>query len=127
MHRSAIALLLAALAMVFSAAPAAARPRTGLHAKHHARIVHSPARLRPPQPKDPYADYWNDPSRQGFPSWGLTGNRKLLAKSPPCGPIGVFRRSVKRFAAENASNSKNLASNSKNLEHDPIPSERIML
>jgi hypothetical protein len=31
-------------------------------------------RLRPAPPKDPYADYWDDPSRQGFPSWGLTGN-----------------------------------------------------
>ena len=78
MRRSAIALLLAASAMVFSAAPADAKPKPGLHAKHHAkhhaRIVHSPARLRPAPPKDPYADYWNDPSRQGFPSWGLTGN-----------------------------------------------------
>jgi hypothetical protein len=74
MHRSAIALLLAASAMVVFATPADARPKSGLHAKHHARIVHSPARLRPAQPKDPYADYWNDPSRQGFPSWGLTGN-----------------------------------------------------
>jgi hypothetical protein len=78
MHRSAIALLLAASAMVFSAAPADAKPKPGLHAnhhaKHHARIVHSPVRLRPAPPKDPYADYWNDPSRQGFPSWGLTGN-----------------------------------------------------
>ena len=77
MNRSAVALLLAASAMVVSAAPADARPKPGLHAKHHAkhhaRIVHSPARLRP-APKDPYADYWNDPSRQGFPSWGLTGN-----------------------------------------------------
>jgi hypothetical protein len=74
MHRSAIALLLAASAMVFSAAPADAKSKPGLHAKHHARIVHGPARLRPAPPKDPYADYWNDPSRQGFPSWGLTGN-----------------------------------------------------
>lgn len=73
MHRSAIALLFAALAMVFSV-PADARPKSGLHAKHHARIVHSPARLRAAKPRDPYADYWNDPSRQGFPSWGLTGN-----------------------------------------------------
>jgi hypothetical protein len=73
MHHAAIALLLAASAMVFSA-PADAKPKPALHAKHHARIVHSPARLRPAQPKDPYADYWNDPSRQGFPSWGLTGN-----------------------------------------------------
>jgi hypothetical protein len=72
MHRSAIALLFALSAMVFSAAPADAKPKPGLHAKHHARIIHSPARLRPAQPKDPYADYWNDPSRQGFPSWGLT-------------------------------------------------------
>ena len=76
MHGSAIALLLAASAMVFSAS-ADAGPKPGVHAKHHgrhqARIVHSPARLRP-APKDPYADYWNDPSRQGFPSWGLTGN-----------------------------------------------------
>ena len=78
MHRSAIALLFAALAMVFSAAPADARPKSGLHAKHHARIIHSPARLRPAHrvvpaaPRDPYADYWNDPSRQGFPSWGMT-------------------------------------------------------
>jgi len=78
MHRSAIALLLAASAMVFSAAHADAKPKPGLQAnhpaRHHARIVHSPARLRPAPPKDPYADYWNDPSRQGFPSWGLTGN-----------------------------------------------------
>jgi hypothetical protein len=76
MCRSAIALFLAASALVFFAAPADAKP--GLHAKHHtkhrAQIVHSPARLRPAPPKDPYADYWNDPSRQGFPSWGLTGN-----------------------------------------------------
>ena len=70
---SAIALLLAAT-MVVSAAPADAKSKSGLHAKHHARIVHSPARLRPAAPKDPYADYWNDPSRGGFPSWGLTGN-----------------------------------------------------
>lgn len=78
MCRSAFALLFAASAMVFAAAPADAQPKPGRHAKHHvkhgARIVHSPARLRPAQPKDPYADYWNDPSRQGFPSWGLTGN-----------------------------------------------------
>jgi hypothetical protein len=74
MHRSAVALLLAASAMAFSAAPADAGPKSALHAKPHARIVHSAARLRPAQPKDPYADYWNDPSRQGFPSWGLTGN-----------------------------------------------------
>ena len=75
MHRSAIALSFAALAMVLvSAAPADARPKSSLHAKHHARIVHSPARLRAAEPRDPYADYWNDPSRQGFPSWGLTGN-----------------------------------------------------
>jgi len=76
MNRSAIALLLAASAMVFSAAPADAKPGLNAkhHAKHHARIVHSPARLRPAPPKDPYADYWNDPSRRGFPSWGLTGN-----------------------------------------------------
>jgi hypothetical protein len=72
MHRSAIALLFALSAMVFSAAPADARPKPGLHARHQARIIRSPARLRPAQPKDPYADYWNDPSRQGFPSWGLT-------------------------------------------------------
>jgi hypothetical protein len=75
MPGSAFALLLAASAMVVSAD---ARSRTGLHAKHQARhraeIVHSPARLRPAPPKEPYADYWNDPSRQGFPSWGLTGN-----------------------------------------------------
>ena len=75
---SAVALLLATSVMVVSAAPAAARSKPGLHAQHHARhrveIVHSPARLRPAPPKDPYADYWNDPSRQGFPSWGLTGN-----------------------------------------------------
>jgi hypothetical protein len=74
MHPSAIAALLAVSAMVFSAAPADAKSKSGIHAKHHARVVHSPARLRPAQPKDPYADYWNDPSRQGFPSWGLTGN-----------------------------------------------------
>ena len=75
MHRSAIALLLAGLAAIFvAAAPADAKLKSRLHAKHHARIAHSPARLRPAQPKDPYADYWNDPSRQGFPSWGLTGN-----------------------------------------------------
>ena len=73
MRGSAIALLLAASAMVFSA-PADAKTKPGLHAKHHARVVHGPARLRPAPPKDPYADYWNDPSRQGFPSWGLTGN-----------------------------------------------------
>lgn len=73
MHRSAIALFLAASAMVFSAAPADAKAKSGVHTKHHPRIVHSPARLRP-APRDPYADYWNDPSRQGFPSWGLTGN-----------------------------------------------------
>ena len=80
MCRSAIALFLAASAMVFSASASAsadAGPKSGLNAKRHgrhqARIVHSPARLRP-APKDPYADYWNDPSRQGFPSWGLTGN-----------------------------------------------------
>jgi hypothetical protein len=74
MYRSAIALLLAATAMVFSAAPAGAKTKSGLHAKHHARIVHSPACQCPAQPRDPYADYWNDPSRQGFPSWCLTGN-----------------------------------------------------
>jgi hypothetical protein len=77
MYRSATVLLLAT-SMAFAAAPADAKPKPGLHAKHHAKhraqIVHSPARLRPAQPKDPYADYWNDPSRQGFPSWGLTGN-----------------------------------------------------
>jgi len=64
--------------MVFSAVSADARPKPGRHAQHHAKhrvqIVHGPARLRPAPPKDPYADYWNDPSRQGFPSWGLTGN-----------------------------------------------------
>jgi hypothetical protein len=32
----------------------------------------------------------------------------------------VFRRSVQRFAAENASNTRS-------LEHDPIPSGRIVL
>src|SRR5205085_583470 len=32
----------------------------------------------------------------------------------------IFRRSVQRFAAENAINARN-------LEHDPIPKERIML
>jgi len=78
MRHSAIALLLAASAMVVSAAPADAKAKPGLHAKHQARhrarIVHSPARLRPAPPKDPYSDYWNDPSRQGFPSWGLTGS-----------------------------------------------------
>ena len=78
MCRSAIALFLAASAMVFSAPLADAKSKLSLHAKHHARhgarIVHSPAHLRPAPPKDPYADYWNDPSRQGFPSWGLTGN-----------------------------------------------------
>jgi hypothetical protein len=75
MHRTAIALLLAGLAAVFVAAvPADAKPKPRLHAKHHAGITHSSARLRPAQPKDPYADYWNDPSREGFPSWGLTGN-----------------------------------------------------
>jgi hypothetical protein len=77
MCRSALALLLAASAMVFVVGPADAKAKAGLHAKHHAKhraqIVHSPARLRP-APRDPYADYWNDPSRQGFPSWGLTGN-----------------------------------------------------
>jgi len=72
MYRSATALLFAALAMIFSAAPADAGRKSGLHAKHHARIIHSPARLRAAKPRDPYADYWNDPSRQGFPSWGLT-------------------------------------------------------
>jgi hypothetical protein len=75
MRGSAIALLLAATMVV--SAPSDAKPKSGLHAGHHAKnrtqIVHSPARLRPAQP-DPYADYWNDPSRQGFPSWGLTGN-----------------------------------------------------
>jgi hypothetical protein len=78
MQGSAIALLFAVSAMVFSTAPADAGPKSAVHAKHHAKqrgqIVHSSARLRPAQPKDPYADYWNDPSRQGFPSWGLTGN-----------------------------------------------------
>ena len=75
MHRPAIALLFAASAIVFVApAPADAKSKSTQHARHHARIVHSPARLRPAQPRDPYADYWNDPSRQGFPSWGLTGN-----------------------------------------------------
>ena len=77
MNRSAIVLLLAS-AVVFSAASADAKSKSGLHAKHQAKhrvqVVHSPARLRPTPPKDPYADYWNDPSRQGFPSWGLTGN-----------------------------------------------------
>jgi hypothetical protein len=75
MQGSALALLLAAT-MVVSAAPADAKSKSALHAKHHAKhrtqIVHSPARLRPAPPKDPYADYWNDPSRQGFPSWGMT-------------------------------------------------------
>jgi hypothetical protein len=75
MHRTAIALLLAGLAAIFvAAAPADAKSKAGLHARHHARISHGPARGRPAQPKDPYADYWNDPSREGFPSWGLTGN-----------------------------------------------------
>ena len=39
------------------------------HAKAGARQVKKPrAQARP---KDPYAAYWNDPSRREFPSWGL--------------------------------------------------------
>ena len=46
MHRPAIALLFAASAIVFVApAPADAKSKSTQHARHHARIVHSPARL----------------------------------------------------------------------------------
>lgn len=71
MHRS-LAVLLSA-AMVAFAPAAGAKPKPGVHAQsHHARTPHRAARVAPA--KDPYANYWNDPSRQGFPSWGLTGN-----------------------------------------------------
>jgi hypothetical protein len=66
-------LLCASALILVSAAAADAKSRPGLHAHApHARVSHRAVRVAPP--KDPYADYWNDPSRQGFPSWGLTGN-----------------------------------------------------
>jgi hypothetical protein len=54
-------------AAVFAFATGAAAHEAPRKAHHKRAYVHAQ-----PAPKDPYANYWNDPSRQGFPSWGLT-------------------------------------------------------
>jgi hypothetical protein len=71
MYRSFVVLFAAATLVLMPAAGAKSnKHKPGLHAHaHHARTAH---RVVPAAPKDPYADYWNDPSRQGFPSWGMT-------------------------------------------------------
>jgi hypothetical protein len=72
MVRSFALLLVAAAVALTPAANARSKPKPGLPAAaHKARGAHGAVRAAP---KDPYADYWHDPSRQGFPSWGLTGN-----------------------------------------------------
>ncbi len=67
-----IARLLCAGACVLSlAASADAQSGTGLHTHKHASARHAKKVRAPAPPKDPYANYWNDPSRQAPPfSWG---------------------------------------------------------
>ena len=64
-------LLLAGALALALAGGAAAKERNGAHAHKTykaktVRIVRRPA----PPPRDPYAGYWNDPSRNGPFSWG---------------------------------------------------------
>jgi hypothetical protein len=63
-------LLAAALALSF-AGGAAAKDRNGMHVhkSHKAKAVRV-VRQPPAAPRDPYAGYWNDPSRNGPFSWG---------------------------------------------------------
>ena len=68
-------LLCAFAILALSAGIADAKPaKSGLHARaHHAQKIR--ARHATPAPvRDPNAAYWNDPGRNQFPSWGLTGN-----------------------------------------------------
>ena len=61
-------LLAGAFALLLAGGAAARDTAKGVHADKTktVRAVRKPTTL-----KDPYANYWNDPSRQGFPSWGL--------------------------------------------------------
>ena len=46
-----------------------AHHKSAKKAVHRAHAIARPA----PRPQDPYKDYWNDPSRNEFPSWGYRG------------------------------------------------------
>ena len=62
-------LLPGSAAVAKSGAEAKAKVRTHMVNKR----VHAVRPAKPAKPKDPYAAYWNDPSRNEFPSWGYRG------------------------------------------------------
>lgn len=53
-------------AIAKSGKEASAKQRT--HMVH--KRVHAAHPMKPAKPKDPYAAYWNDPTRNEFPSYG---------------------------------------------------------
>ena len=71
-----LAIVICAGAVVVFAASAGAQSGNGpgMHATPHGKAVptrHVKKVRVPAQPKDPYAKYWDDPSRQAPPfSWG---------------------------------------------------------
>jgi len=66
-----IMLLAGAVALLFGGGAAAKDHATGVHAYRAYKIKSVRAVRRPVMPpKDPYAEYWNDPSRNGPFSWG---------------------------------------------------------
>ena len=62
-------LLAGAIALSF-AGGAAAKDENGLHVPKTHKTKTVRATRQPVTPKDPYAGYWNDPSRNGPFSWG---------------------------------------------------------
>ncbi|TMJ06236.1 MAG: hypothetical protein E6G97_00805 [Alphaproteobacteria bacterium] len=64
-------LLAGALALSF-AGGAAAKDAHGVsvHKTHKAKTLRAARQPAMPPPRDPYAAYWNDPSRNGPFSWG---------------------------------------------------------
>jgi hypothetical protein len=66
-----IMLLAGAIALLFVGGAAAKDNAAGVHADRAHKTQSARAVRRPVMPpKDPYAEYWKDPSRNGPFSWG---------------------------------------------------------